>query len=53
MNSASYTGTGMNVMPLKEFVLGLVIVIFIIFKPEGLVSICRKIKSGFKRWPFS
>ncbi len=48
-----HTGAVMSTMPLQEFVLGFAIVIFIIFKPEGLVSIYRRIKWGFKRWPFS
>jgi ABC-type branched-subunit amino acid transport system permease subunit len=43
----------MSAVPLQEFVLGFTIVIFIIFKPEGLVSLYRRIKWGFKRWPFS
>jgi branched-chain amino acid transport system permease protein len=53
MNSSSYAGSGMAMMPLNEFGLGLVIVIFIIFKPKGLASICRNIKRRFQRWPFS
>jgi branched-chain amino acid transport system permease protein len=53
MNSDSYAGSGMAMMPLNEFGLGLVIVIFIIFKPKGLASICRNIKRRFQRWPFS
>jgi len=40
-------------MPMEEFVLGLVIVLFVMFKPKGLASICHKIRRGFQRWPFS
>ncbi len=53
MNSSFYSGTSMAIMPLHDFVLGLAIVIFIVFEPAGLISICRKIKWAFKRWPFS
>lgn len=48
-----FMGKGITVMTLHEFILGLVIVIFMIFKPDGLARIWRDIKRGFKRWPFS
>ncbi|EFK11844.1 amino acid or sugar ABC transport system, permease protein [delta proteobacterium NaphS2] len=53
MNSNIHAGAGPAIISLYEFVLGLVIVLFIIFKPEGLASFYRKIKQGFNRWPFS
>ena len=53
INSGSYPSSGMAVLPLSEFVLGLVIVIFIIFKPKGLAGIGRNVKRQFQRWPFS
>ena len=48
-----FMGEGMPLMSLHEFLLGLVIVMFMIFKPEGLARIWRDIKRGFRRWPFS
>ena len=53
MNSNIHAGAGPAMISLYEFVLGLVIVLFIIFKPEGLASLYRKIKQKFDRWPFS
>ncbi len=53
MNSGNYTHSDMAMTPLNEFGLGLLIVIFIIFKPKGLASVCRNIKRRFQRWPFS
>ena len=53
MNSTIHTGAGPAMISLYEFVLGLMIVLFIILKPEGLASLYRKIKQGFDRWPFS
>ena len=53
MNSSIHAGAGPAMISLYEFVLGLIIVLFIIFKPEGLASLYRKIKQGFDRWPFS
>jgi len=53
MNSPGHAGSGMAVIPLNEFGLGLAIVIFIIFKPKGLAGIGRNIKRRFQRWPFS
>ena len=50
---SSIHGSGPAMISLYEFVLGLLIVLFIIFKPEGLASLYRKIKQGFDRWPFS
>jgi branched-chain amino acid transport system permease protein len=48
-----FMGEGMIIMPLHEFLLGLVIVIFMIFEPEGLARMWRDIKCSLKRWPFS
>ncbi|MCG6880223.1 MAG: branched-chain amino acid ABC transporter permease [Deltaproteobacteria bacterium] len=53
MNSSIHTGADLAMISLYEFVLGLIMVLFIIFKPEGLASLYRKIKQGFDRWPFS
>ena len=48
-----FMDAGMTLMPLHEFILGLVIVIFMIFEPEGLARIWSDIKWRLKRWPFS
>ena len=53
MNSGHYTHSGLFMVPLNEFGLGLVIVLFIIFEPKGLASIGRNLKRRFQRWPFS
>ncbi|WP_078429038.1 branched-chain amino acid ABC transporter permease [Alkalihalobacterium alkalinitrilicum] len=37
----------------REFVFGLVIILFLIFEPGGLVHIWNNIKSYFRLWPFS
>ena len=39
--------------PLREFVFGLAIVLFILFEPRGLAEVWRIVKSSFKLWPFS
>ncbi|WP_313800198.1 branched-chain amino acid ABC transporter permease [Cytobacillus sp.] len=38
---------------LKEVVFGLVIILFLIYEPEGLAKIWKNIKDYFKLWPFS
>lgn len=37
----------------RQFVFGLVIVLFLIFEPGGLVHIWNNIKAYFRLWPFS
>ena len=37
--------------PLKEFVFGGLIVLFIIFEPDGLVGIWARIRDYFRIWP--
>lgn len=53
MNMGGFTDVVMNVAPLREFVFGLVIVLFILFEPRGLAEIWRIIRSNFRLWPFS
>ena len=53
MNAGIYTRAGAIFAPLHEFILGLVIVLFILFEPRGLLNMCRAVKLRFKRWPFS
>ena len=37
--------------PMKEFVFGGLIILFIIFEPEGLVGVWIRIRDYFKIWP--
>lgn len=53
MNMGVSTGFAITIAPLKEFVFGLAIVLFIIFEPKGLAEVWRIIRSGFRLWPFS
>ena len=53
MNVGAITSLGLNMAPLKEFVFGLVIVLFILIEPKGLAEIWRIIRSSFRLWPFS
>jgi branched-chain amino acid transport system permease protein len=39
--------------PLREFVFGLTIVLFIIFEPKGIAEVWRIVRSNFRLWPFS
>jgi len=44
----------MNVMPfIQKGSFGLVIILFLIFEPEGIAKIWRNIKDYFRLWPFS
>ena len=47
-----FMDAGMIIMPLYEFILGLTIVLFMVFEPEGLARIWRNIKRSLKQWPF-
>jgi branched-chain amino acid transport system permease protein len=47
------TGMGITIAPLREFVFGLAIVLFIIFEPKGLAEVWRIVRSSFRLWPFS
>lgn len=53
MNIEGLTKIALTIAPLREFVFGLAIVLFIIFEPRGLAEVWRIIKSSFKLWPFS
>ncbi|MFP4036544.1 MAG: branched-chain amino acid ABC transporter permease [Desulfobacteraceae bacterium] len=46
-------GLGLTIAPLREFVFGLAIVLFIIFEPKGIAEVWRIIRSSFRLWPFS
>jgi branched-chain amino acid transport system permease protein len=53
MNTGIISQSGLNVAPLREFVFGLAIVLFILLEPRGIAEIWRIIRSSFRLWPFS
>jgi branched-chain amino acid transport system permease protein len=53
MNIGFFTGTGLNVAPLREVFFGGAIILFILFEPRGLAEVWRIIRSNFRLWPFS
>jgi branched-chain amino acid transport system permease protein len=53
MNLGGSAGLAITIAPLREFVFGLTIVLFIIFEPKGLAEVWRIIRSSFRLWPFS
>lgn len=53
MNMDTTMGFAITIAPLREFVFGLAIVLFIIFEPKGLAEVWRIVRSNFRLWPFS
>jgi len=53
MNIGWVAGMGLNMAPLREFVFGLAIVLFILLEPKGLAELWRIVRSSFRLWPFS
>ena len=53
MNLAGLTSMALTIAPLREFIFGLTIVLFIIFEPRGLAEMWRIVRSSFRFWPFS
>ncbi len=53
MNTDIVSSSGLNMAPLREFVFGLAIVLFILLEPRGLAEVWRIIRSSFRLWPFS
>jgi branched-chain amino acid transport system permease protein len=53
MNIGLFSQAGLNMAPLKEFVFGLAIVLFILLEPRGLAEVWRIVRSNFRLWPFS
>ena len=53
MNLGVSAGAAITIAPLREFVFGLAIVLFIIFEPKGLAELWRILRSHFRLWPFS
>jgi len=47
------TGVAITLAPLREFVFGLAIVLFIIYEPKGIAEVWRVVRSSFRLWPFS
>ena len=44
----------LTVMPfIQKGMFGVVIILFLIFEPEGIAKIWRNIKDYFRLWPFS
>jgi branched-chain amino acid transport system permease protein len=53
MNLEALAGFGLTIAPLRAFVFGLAIVLFIMYEPRGLAEVWRVVRTSFKRWPFS
>jgi branched-chain amino acid transport system permease protein len=53
MNYGPTSGFSITIAPLREFVFGLSIVLFIMFEPKGLAEVWRIVRSNFRLWPFS
>ncbi len=53
MNVGASSGVAITIAPLREFIFGLAIVLFIIFEPKGLAEVWRIVRSSFRLWPFS
>jgi len=53
MNISDSIGGAITIAPLREFVYGLAIILFIIFEPKGLAEVWRIVRSSFRLWPFS
>ena len=53
MNIGASAGAAITIAPLREFIYGLAIVLFIIFEPKGLAEVWRIVRSSFRLWPFS
>ena len=53
MNVGASTGVAITIAPLREFIFGLIIILFIIFEPKGIAEVWRIVRSSFRLWPFS
>jgi branched-chain amino acid transport system permease protein len=53
MNTGTLGDFGLNLAPLREFVFGLAIVLFILLEPRGIAELWRIVRSNFRLWPFS
>lgn len=48
-----FAGLTHIMLAMQEAVFGLLIILFLIFEPEGLAKMWHKVKEYFKLWPFS
>ncbi|MEW6725426.1 branched-chain amino acid ABC transporter permease [Desulforudis sp. 1088] len=48
-----FPNIGNALLALQEALFGLIIILFLIFEPEGLAKLWKNIKDYFKLWPFS
>ncbi|RLB44193.1 MAG: branched-chain amino acid ABC transporter permease [Deltaproteobacteria bacterium] len=53
MNLGAASNIAITIAPLREFVFGMAIILFIIFEPKGLAEVWRIVRSSFRLWPFS
>jgi len=53
MNISPSMSGAITIAPLREFIYGLAIILFIIFEPKGLAEVWRIVRSSFRLWPFS
>lgn len=53
MNVGALSGVAITIAPLREFIFGLAIVLFIIFEPRGLAEVWRIVRASFRLWPFA
>jgi len=53
MNISPSISGAITLAPLREFIYGLAIILFIIFEPKGLAEVWRIVRSSFRLWPFS
>jgi branched-chain amino acid transport system permease protein len=53
INLGTFSSAALTMAPLREFIFGLAIVLFILFEPRGLAEVWRIIRSSFRLWPFS
>ena len=53
MNLGGMGKLSLTIAPLREFIFGLAIVLFIILRPKGLADLWRIVRSSFRLWPFS
>ncbi len=53
MNLGVASDIALTIAPMREFIFGLAIVLFIIFEPKGLAEVWRIVRSSFRLWPFS
>jgi len=51
--NTAFLDTSPGLCPIREVVFGLVIILFLIFEPDGLAARWRTIRSYWKLWPFS